>query len=69
MKCKECIHFHEKEDKSKGLGKTVGDCLSKKLIDDGSLNPDNDGLAYADYEGYAAFLIVGGEFACIHFSQ
>ena len=60
-RCKTCKFYSPDGDD------TYGECESPKFeyIDIGDM-PEDDMLAYCDYEGYSANFEVGQNFGCIH---
>lgn len=62
--CKNCRFF--KKNPTEEIGQ--GECYNSKLLYSSHVK-SQDELAYMDYEGYYAELIVGENFGCIHFQE
>ena len=61
--CKNCVHWTKNEDTS-----NHGECNCDKFVYGGRrITAPDDGLEYADFEGYDAFFTTGALFGCIHF--
>jgi|WetSurMetagenome_2_1015567.scaffolds.fasta_scaffold518302_2 hypothetical protein len=69
MYCQDCEFFHQDYDKTKDLGKIIGECASDKIIYSEDRNPPSSGATYTDYEGYDAYFMVSEDFGCINFEQ